>query len=406
MTYETPSDPLGWLDPLSDHLIPTPPLVVSLQQLEVAGRRILCEPLTAQRLLTATRLGHGLRLAEDGADDGLALSKWGHSLPSAVCVLTPLAEPSAEASAKRTRRRYQESLLASQANWPDLAAMRDTAFLLCADHKPPEYGLPTQLYRNHLPDAMLPWAGIPPLLEQLSNAVSPAATPAWIKARPALREALASIIAETFKNTHDHAREDIDGSDLKTSIRAIYARYYSMATALSAVASVPADGITPAERYVRSFAPRTVKPGVRVPQQPRIDGFLELSVIDSGPGMAARWLHRPVHDLDPKDQLAAVLQCFGKGRTTTGSPGRGFGLWKVLSNLIGLRGFISVRTNSIHVFRQFNYSSMTGHVELPGGQLVPKEHLYDWKRGLSTIPSQYPHVQGTVVSFLLPMGKA
>ena len=109
--------------------------------------------------------------------------------------------------------------------------------------------------------------------------------------------------------------------------------------------------------------------------------------------------------LDPRLQLEAVLQCFGKGRTTTASPGRGFGLWKVLSSLIGLRGFISVRTNSIHAFRQFGYTAATGQEELPGGQRVPKEQLYDWKRGLSTEPSEYPHVQGTVISFLIPMGQ-
>lgn len=392
-----------WLNPLAEDAAVLPNSIVSRQQIEIASRRVLGEPLTAQRIVTASLLG--LSLVDDVDPTGVVLSGWGHSLPSAVAVLMPLATSITESSLKRARRKFQEQLLANQSNWPDLASVRDSAFLLCADHKPPEYGLPDQLYVQHKPDGLLPWAGVHELLGQLMKAVSPAVAPTWIEARSALHEALATIFAETFKNTHDHAREDIDGSDLETSVRAIYARYYSMQAVLNNIASVPADSVTQAERYVRSFAPRTVKPGVRVPDLPAVSGFLELSILDSGPGMAARWLRRPVQDLDPRQQLEAVLQCFGKGRTTTTSPGRGFGLWKVLTSLIGLRGFISVRTNGIHAFRQFGYTAATGQEELPGGQRVPKEQLYDWKRGLSTTPSEYPHLRGTVISFLIPMGQ-
>lgn len=393
----------GWLNPLAYEFTSAPPLVVYRDQIAKAGLRVLGEPLTAQRIVTASCLG--LTLADDSEPTGLHLSGWGHSLASAVAVLMPPATSVTEHSAKRARRKFQEQLLTNQDNWPDLAAVRDSAFLLCADHKPPEYGLPHQLYRQHQPDELLPWAEVHELLDKLVKIVSPAVAPTWIDARSSLREALATIFAETFKNTHDHARENIDGSDLETSVRAIYARYYPMQAVLKDIASMPGGDVTQAERYVRSFAPRTVKLGVRAPEMPTVSGFLEISVLDSGPGMAARWLRRPVQDLDPRLQLEAVLQCFGKGRTTTASPGRGFGLWKVLSSLIGLRGFISVRTNSIHAFRQFGYTAATGQEELPGGQRVPKEQLYDWKRGLSTEPSEYPHVQGTVISFLIPMGQ-
>ena len=400
MTNNTAADLPSWLNPLASEAVSLRSETVSRHQIEEAGKRVLGEPLTAQRIVTASHLG--LTLVDDGEQSGVSLFGWGHSLPSAVAVLKPLASSIKESAAKRGRRKVQEQLLAKQAEWPDLASMRDSAFLLCADHKPPEYGLPNQLYRQHKSEGLLSWAGAPQLVDCLTKAVSPSKAPAWIDARPALREALATIFSETFKNTHDHARADIDGSDLETSVRAIYARFYSLEDVIS---SIPDVGVTPAERYVRSFAPRTAKPGVRIPDLPAVSGVLELSVLDSGPGMAARWLNSPVHDLDPRQQFDAVLQCFGKGRTSTASPGRGFGLWKVLNSLIGLRGFISVRTNNIHAFRQFGYVAMTGQEELPGGQRVPKEHLYDWNRGHSTVPSEYPHVQGTVISFLIPMGQ-
>ncbi len=403
MTSDTSANLPSWLNPLANDSPPTQEFVLYRQQIEETSKRVIGEPLTAQRILTASRFG--LRLADGGDSTGGILSEWGHSLPSAVAVLMPLAASITDSTVKRARRKFQEQLLANQSNWPDLASVSDSTFLLCADHKPPEYGLPEQLYLQHNPDGLLPWAGVHELVNQLIKAVSPAVAPTWIEAQSALRESLATIFAETFKNTHDHAREDTDGSDLETSVRAVYARYYPMQVVLNNIASVPVDGITQAERYVRSFAPRTVKPGVRTPDLPTVSGFLELSVLDSGPGMAAKWLRKPVHDLDQRQQLDAVLQCFGKGRTTTTSPGRGFGLWKVLNSLSALHGFISVRTNGIHAFRQFGYAAATGREELPGGQIVQKELLYDWKRGFSTTPSEYPHVRGTVISFLLPMGQ-
>jgi len=402
--YEAVNLP-GWLNPLADdvNFEPPLPLVIRQDQIEKASQRVLGESLTAQRIVTASRLG--VKLSGTSELSGVHVSGWGYSLPSAIAVLMPPDASIKESSEKRARRKLQEQLLANQSNWPDLASVNESAFLLCADHKPPEYGLPHQLYLTHKPEGILVWEGVSALLEQFIKAVSPAMAPTWIEERSAMREALATIFAETFKNTHDHARENVDGSYLETSVRAIYARYYPMQAVLENIALLPSGTVTQAERYVRSFAPRTVKQGGRHPNLPKVSGFLELSILDSGPGMAAKWLRRPVHDLDPQQQLEAILQCFGKGRTTTSSLGRGFGLWKVLNSLVGLRGFISVRTNNIHAFRQFGYTSMTGQEELPGGQRIPKEQLYDWKKGLSTTPSSYPHVQGTVISFLLPMGQ-
>lgn len=404
MTHKRNASVPLWLDPLSHELTVVEAPIVEQWQLDEVGRRVLSEPLAAQRVITASR--NGIGLSEDDEREGLILSKWGHTFPSAVSVLMPPPSLVSSSAEKRSRRKYQERLLEIQSQWPDLATLRDTAFILCADHKPPEYGLPTQLYRENNPDELLSWDSIHFLIDQLTKIVSHEVAPAWIEAQSALREALATIIYESFKNTHDHARENIDGSDLQNSVRAIYARYYKISEVLENIEALASGDVTPVERYVRGFAPRTVKPGVRAPEQPLINGFLELSILDSGPGMAAKWLKRPVEDLNPKEQLAAILQCFGKGRTTTGAPGRGFGLWKVLLSLHALRGFISVRTNSVHVYRQFGYFSNNGLEEMGDGQKTPKEQLLDWRRGLSPEPSEYPHVKGTVVSFLLPMGDA
>jgi len=393
-----------WLDPFLIELEVMDSPVVDLSQLTAASKRVLAESLAAQRLITFGR--NGLLLEEPDGSKNLNLSNWGHNFLSAVAIQMPVGDKSIDASEKRNRRKYQDGLLKSQMVWPDLNAFRDNAFILCADHKLAAYGLPEQLYVDNNSNKLISWDGMRSLLEQILNAVSSQYKPAWIDSQSALQEALTTIFSETFKNTHDHARQDINGSDLQTSIRAINARYYSIEEALERVHTVPEDKINPAERYVRSFAPKILSSGIRNINQPQVKGFLELSVLDSGPGMAARWLRKSVCDMPPKEQLAAVLECFGKGRTTTASTGRGFGLWKVLSSLRLLHGFMSVRTNSIHAYRQFSYLNDSGLEQSSGGAQVPKEFLLDWKKELSKEPTKYAHIQGTVVSFILPMGDA
>lgn len=392
----------AWLAPFSDTVACEQPPEVGLGQLTAASSSVLAEPLVAQKIVTVGQ--DGLVLSD--AVDGLLLAKWGGSLPTAVAALQPPSHSANDPRGRRERRRFQEQLLTDQSRWPDLASVRNTAFLLCADHKPVEYGLPKQLYSRQTPESLLSWESFSPLLDQLINAVSPVVAPTWVTAGSSLREALTTIIFETFKNTHDHARSEVDGSDVRTSTRGIYARFYPMDDVESGVASGRSPTATPVDRYLASFVRREPKPGLRVSPRPTISGFLEISVIDSGPGMAARWLGGAKQAANKDLQLTAVLNCFQKGRTTTGSNGRGFGLWKVLMSLELLRGFVSVRTNAIHAYRQFGFSHDLSSMELSGGQRVPKEQLLDWKKGLSTVPSEYPAVKGTVVSFLLPMGDA
>ncbi|MEM5386363.1 hypothetical protein VSR68_22570 [Paraburkholderia phymatum] len=392
----------SWLEPFSDTVHSVTPAEVALEKLLAASAPTLAEPLVAQRVVTAGQKGIVLGETEEES----SLSRWGTHLSSAVAALQALPDSVPDPKRRRDRRKYQELLLLEQSRWPDLASVRSTAFILCADHKPPEYGLPRQLYSRQTLDTLLSWESFGPLLDQFISAVSPAETPTWEAAGPMLREALTTIVFETFKNTHDHARSEVTGADVQTSVRGIYSRFYSIDEVESDLEILRLPTATPAERYLASFVPREPKPGVRISPRPSIGGFLEISIMDSGPGMAARWLGKTRDLADRKSQLEAVLSCFQKGRTTTGSNGRGFGLWKVLMSLEQLRGFISVRTNAIHAYRQFGFAFDLASTESTDGARVPKEQLLDWKRGLSTVPSNYPEVKGTVVSFLIPMGGA
>jgi hypothetical protein len=392
--------PESWLDPEYDVAAIPAGAKLTQSDLDAFGRQFLGESLVAQRLITAGALALDLSTeAKPGS-----LGSWGHTLSSRVAVLLPQPGKTASPTEQRVRRKHQELLLRGQASWPDLASTTSTAFLICSDNQPPEIGLPAQLYPGQMPDRLLDYEDFHPLLDQMIRTVSPAVAPAWMHSKVGLREALATMVAETFKNTHDHARQEVDQSDVAHSLRGLYARYYDL-DEIALLADVEeGEKLSPALRFARNFVPKTTPQGVRRPQTMPVDGVLEISVFDSGPGMAAKWLRHSVEGVPVQTQLDALLSCFAKGRTTTGTQGRGYGLAKVLMKLKELHGFIGVRTNQLQVYRQFGWAADIAHRDLGDGTRVPQERLLDWKRHLATSASERVAVKGTVVSFLLPMG--
>jgi len=393
-------DTAKWLDP-DDGITAIPgSAAISLDEIETFTTKLLGDVLVAQRLISVGEL----ELAEKSAQTIGPSMGWGHTLASLVAVLLAGTHAKNTPQERRTIRRFQEQLLRAQSVWPDLASTSDRAFLLCADHQPSEVGLPKHLYPSQDPGVLLSQSGFGPLIEKLINVVSPVPNPTWMSSGMGLREALMTILAETFKNTHDHARQDIDQSDISPSVRGIFARYASLQQIEAFVTAPRPQPLTPAQSYANSFIPRKLPKGVREPVVPKVDGVLELSVFDSGPGMAARWLRRSVVGVPVREQLDAVMACFAKGQTSTDTQGRGYGLAKVLLRLRDLHGFIGVRTNQIHVYRQFGSRPDLAHRELTDGTRVPKEMLFDWKKNFSQSVTQLTPVKGTVVTFLLPMG--
>ena len=389
-----------WLDPDDGETAIPASATISLNDIEPMTARLPGDALVAQRLISV----NDLAFADESSITDMVVTGWGHTLASIVAVLLSGSLARSTPQARRKVRRLQEQLLRAQSNWPDLASMSDKTFLVCADHLPPDFGLPEQLYPRQDPDSLLSQSEFGPLIERLINVVSPVPGPAWVASRTALREALTTIIAETFKNTHDHARRDIDQSDVTPSVRGIFARFVSIAE-IGAFENPARPGkLSPAQMYARHFLPRKVPKGARLPDVPRVDGLLELSVFDSGPGMAAKWLRRSAVGVPIQEQLEAVMACFAKGQTSTDTRGRGYGLAKVLLRLRDLHGFIGVRTNQIHVYRQFASLQDLAHEELPDGMRVPKEVLFDWKRQYARSATPLTPVKGTVVTFLLPMG--
>ena len=90
--------------------------------------------------------------------------------------------------------------------------------------------------------------------------------------------------------------------------------------------------------------------------------FLEISVFDSGSGLAQTWLARHgelangiIEDQLPLDQeYRAVLKCLSKGGTTSGAETRGFGLFRITNAVKRCGGFIRIRTGRLSRVKAFN----------------------------------------------------
>lgn len=84
--------------------------------------------------------------------------------------------------------------------------------------------------------------------------------------------------------------------------------------------------------------------------------FIEMSVIDSGPGLARRWLAgRPkdkkyvddITEISVEEEEQALIECFKKWKTTSGNTLRGIGLFSVARLLKRRNGFMRLRTGRL-----------------------------------------------------------
>lgn len=371
--------------------------------------KLLVDASTVQWLATWTRALGGRIHIEPGANEAPIdmLRRVSDTLPGAL--LGMLAEHSLENMPKMALARYKDAFFKQQRAWPDLS-VRDRASLLCLDNVPAPIGLPPQLYPPSQTMRVASRDQFVHLVDQLIRSVT-----AEANIRGAItshRERLTTILHELFKNTHDHARTTIDKQPLPLSIRGPYARFYTAEQLAYTVPPAQKDDsgneILPDLNQAERFASYFVRP--RAPAHHRLAptpdrhflGLLELSVFDTGPGFAATYLKGGFVGASVQEQFEAVLGCFSTGRSSTGDESRGYGLWKVLRDLRELKGFIRVRTNRVHVYRDFAWY---GNMFLQSDIAAPAERMMDWRRGITQrITEGYPDMQGAHVAVLIPLG--
>ena len=366
-----------------------------------ASQRIFYESSLVQWLTTWSK-HHGeltLRSASRTIDDGLAEAAT--LLPGKVLgLLRP--ETMSDFSVQQLAQ-FRSRVLISQAAWPDLAVV-DSVALICVDRLARTKGLPKQLYSRDR-STVASWDAFRTVLDDVIDFVAHKDD-----VRGAIterRNELTTILWELFKNTHDHARRNIDATaPLDVSVRGIFFRYYESAEVRRQLSTLKPEAQNRAEQYASFLLRRApVHEGVRERPKRDVSGFLELTVFDSGPGLAATWMKdRAIAARPIAEQIDAVHSCFGKGYSSLDQEERGFGLWKVLSELRKLKGLIRVRTNQVHVCREF--ATLPDYrVKAIDGVDRPIERLFDWKKGLTEdAKERYSNVEGALVSVLVPLG--
>lgn len=321
------------------------------------------------------------------------LKKIAYSTPGTILTLLPNGK--IQNVSRRSTAIFREKFFCTQQNWPDLAVNESSA-IICLDSY--SQGLPKQIYPYEGEDRLTDWDGFRNVIDGLIRSV---ASEEDVRGKINDRaNQISTIILELFKNTHDHARHSADGKIIGDSIRGLYARFYPIENLNSSIAEKGDESLNQAEKYVQLL--------MRTPQRQikkrDLSGFLEITIFDSGPGLAAKWLGGNISNYSPQEQLAAVMECFGKGRSSLSTSSRGFGLWKVLEELKNLKGMIRVRTNRVHALRQYAMIQDLFTDQHKDGYSSPQVVMLDWRRGLTQRLSEYPVVDGTLISVLLPLG--
>lgn len=259
---------------------------------------------------------------------------------------------------------------------PNLDRSGRSVTLLCADQS---YPFPSVLYGLE-PSGTRSLRSIESFDELARRMFGEIVLPDQERAIPDdLFSAAGGFIYELFSNTHDHATDSFDGkSPISPSIRGIQFKYHSApATAWKTIT----EGYEPLEQYFRKIAPRNGKHCQ----------LIEISIFDSGSGLAQNWLKKPLNQIEPEEEIRAVIECFGKGNSTKRHRRFGEGLPLVIKLLDRKRGFLRIRTGRLAL-----------HADFATRQPRNLDNFTDF---MSWHPDRGPlaAASGTLVTVLLPL---
>jgi len=211
---------------------------------------------------------------------------------------------------------------------------------------------------------------------------------------PSIFYDLSVVINELMQNTHDWARSTYDGlNEISPSVRACSVNIF-----LESKLSHENSAYDYIQEYIKQIYTSKREDIFSPKRQIKFDFanekvcICEISVLDTGPGMASRWLRKDYKDISNKEELAAIIECFHKYFTSDNSSRtrlRGRGLLNVIS-IIGYSGLIRVRTGRCLIQRNF-FKEKIESAELQKGEI-------DFK----IVDNNLPLVSGTSISILYP----
>lgn len=154
-------------------------------------------------------------------------------------------------------------------------------------------------------------------------------------------DAMSGLIYELFANTDEHATTDVNGDFYGRAVRGLVIKRHRVKN--SDVFRFCGDQ----PEFNRYFLKRNANN-----IKPHLDA-IEISIFDSGPGLARRWLSTN-EDISLEEEQQATRTCFEKYLTTKHTVSSGLGLFQVIQSLSYLQGFLRIRTGRVSLFQSFD----------------------------------------------------
>jgi hypothetical protein len=199
---------------------------------------------------------------------------------------------------------------------------------------------------------------------------------------------IGEIIFELIENTHYWSQSDINNRTFATGFRGLLLSSHqgNKETLLS-----NCKDDKPMFDYISNLITNNESNNV----------IVEISVFDSGSGLASKWSKKEVKDFNSREEVyESIIDCLIKNNTSdkTSSYERGFGLHNIMTLLGDRKGYLKLRTNGLKLFRDFDKKPFNGYIE----NKRENYKLDDWHSiQKKTIPSY--KTEGTMFSIFLPI---
>lgn len=192
---------------------------------------------------------------------------------------------------------------------------------------------------------------------------------------------LAQLVHQLFKNADVHTISDVEGNLYDSGVRGIQVREVRIANEAAFSAFVSEDralGAYLTKLGRRNLVRKRESSGMKALLDPwASSSFIEITVFDTGPGLALRWLSRhkgitSYSEVSRDEELEAVKACFQLHASTHSAAMKGDGLPIALSAMKELQAFMFLRTGRLALFQDFSSGE---HVQFSPRHRFGARHL-------------------------------
>jgi hypothetical protein len=152
---------------------------------------------------------------------------------------------------------------------------------------------------------------------------------------------ISEILRELVTNTHRHARTDVFGNPLNKNFRGVIFNITSLSK--DRLHDISKSGGIKLASFIGDW----------LPEEDMLFKALDITVVDSGPGYARRWIKEDKQDLTIDMERESIVKCFTKHNSSDAFDSAGSGLSNVLRDLRELKGWFRLRTGRALVEKSF-----------------------------------------------------